>query len=73
MSIYSVCCSKYYGLISGNDRQSIIRYWDRRVNKIIRSFEASSSNSSVYSLACTPDSILAGLDRSITLIDFRYS
>lgn len=73
MSIYSVCCSKYYGLVSGNDRQSIIRYWDRRVNKIIRSFKACSTNSSVYSLACTPDSILAGLDHGIILLDFRNS
>ncbi|RNA41049.1 F-box WD repeat-containing 4 [Brachionus plicatilis] len=73
MSIYSVCCSKYYGLLSGNDRQSIVRYWDRRVNRIIRSFEVCKTNSSVYSLACTPDCILAGVDLGIILLDFRYS
>lgn len=36
MSIYSVCCSSSsYGLVSGNDRQSLIRYWDRRQCKIL--------------------------------------
>ena len=71
MSIYSVCCSQYYGLVSGNDRQSIVRYWDRRANKIVCSFHVSDTNSSIYSLACTPDSILACWDRGVTLIDFK--
>ncbi|CAF0710629.1 unnamed protein product [Brachionus calyciflorus] len=71
MSICSVCCSKYYGLISGNDRQSIIRYWDRRFNRVISSFTASKTNSSIYSLASTPESIFACWDKGVTLIDFR--
>ena len=36
MSIYCVCCSKENGMLSGNDRFSLIRYWDRRISKIVR-------------------------------------
>jgi hypothetical protein len=35
-TIYSVCCSSLNGLLSGNDRFSLIRYWDRRMKKIVK-------------------------------------
>lgn len=34
-TIYCACCSRENGILSGNDRYSIIRYWDKRKNKII--------------------------------------
>ena len=70
MSIYCVCVSKFYGLLSGNDRESIIRLWDRRQEKIISTFNASKYDSSIYSLACTPDSIYAAWELGLTVIDF---
>lgn len=54
----------------GNDRQSIIRYFDRRKACLITSYTASSTNSSIYSLSCTPEFIFAAWDRGITVIDF---
>jgi hypothetical protein len=34
-TIYCACCSRENGILTGNDRYSIIRYWDKRKNKII--------------------------------------
>lgn len=71
MSIYCVCVSKYYGLVSGSSRQSLIRYWDRRsASRLVTSFAASSNNSSIYSLATSPEAIYAAWDHGITSIDF---
>ncbi len=70
MSIYCVCVSKFYGMLSGNNRQSMVRYWDRRQSRIISTFYASKNNSSVYSLACTPETIYAAWDMGITAINF---
>jgi hypothetical protein len=36
-SVYCLCSSLSYGLLSGLDRYGIIRYWDRRYsNKIVK-------------------------------------
>ncbi len=69
MSVYCVCVSRFYGLLSGNNRQSMVRFWDRRQTKIISTFYASQNNSSVYSLACTPDTVYAAWDLGLTAIE----
>ena len=35
MSIYCVCVSGFNGLLSGNSRESMIRFWDRRKNQLV--------------------------------------
>lgn len=50
MTIYSMCVSKYYGILTGNDRFSLVRYWDRRKNKIIQVFINYRINSAIINL-----------------------
>ena len=70
-SVYCLCSSKSNGLLSGNDRYGLIRYWDMRQMKIIKSYNATNYNSPIYSLACTPNTIYAGWERGITSIQLQ--
>ena len=79
----------------GTDRFSLIRYWDRRKNRIIKvnlimvimelivkinyfvlflknkqTYNASKFDSSIYSLATSPNSIYAAWERGLTIINF---